>query len=379
MSTQNQNLPGVNEYRDSMNDLQFSEEAKARMAARLAEAATADASAADAPADVVPFKAPRKRRLPFVAAIILALVLATGGAAYATGGLAQLGDLIGQLFGAEEPQVEIVEHIGRPLGVSQSVNGVTISADAVIGDTHNVAVVFSVVRDDGEPFEHLEPMEGGLLPYTCSSTLNVGFGPFEGGSATGCEYFYDANPEDPAIQIVEIRSFEHDGAGDFSVIGRTLTADFTDIAYFGDEAEELEMVAPGSWHLEFPLNYEDTSVKLPAGTDFDLNGVEATIDSASISPIALHMEYTAQAEANWTSTDGGQMTDHDSQLSDTLLGVTASVTMTDGSVVELVPDMGGMIEADGKVSHCEINIIFDRIINLDEVASVTIGGTTIEL
>ena len=139
------------------------------------------------------------------------------------------------------------------------------------------------------------------------------------------------------------------------------------------------MVAPGSWHLEFPLNYEDTSVKLPAGTDFDLNGVEATIDSASISPIALHMEYTAQAEANWTSTDGGQMTDHDSQLSDTLLGVTASVTMKDGSVVELVPDMGGMIEADGKVSHCEINIIFDRIINLDEVASVTIGGTTIEL
>lgn len=374
MSTQNQNLPGVNEYRDSMNDLQFSEEAKARMAARLAEAATADA-----PADVVPFKAPRKRRLPFVAAIILALVLATGGAAYATGGLAQLGDLIGQLFGAEEPQVEIVEHIGRPLGVSQSVNGVTISADAVIGDTHTVAVVFSVAKDDGTPFEHLEQLEGGLLAYTCDSMLNVGFSPFEPGAATGCEYFYDADPDDPAIQIVEIWSFDSDSSGDFTIIGRTLTADFQDIAYFGGESDQLEIVVPGSWHLEFPLNYEDASVSLPAGTAFDLNGVDATIDNASISPISLHLEYTAQAEAHWTSGDGGQMSEHDSQLSDTLLGVTASLTMADGSTVELLTDMGGVIEADGAVSHCETNIIFDRIVDLDQVVSVTIGGTTIEL
>ena len=95
--------------------------------------------------------------------------------------------------------------------------------------------------------------------------------------------------------------------------------------------------------------------------------------------MALHVSYTTNQEVSWTSGESGQLSEHDSQLSDTLLTVPASLTLRDGSVIELSSNAGGSISADAEVAHCETSIFFDRILDLDEVASVTIGGTTIAL
>lgn len=382
-------MPRVDEYRTSVDQLHFSDEAKARMVERLAAAAVEDQQKN---AYVTPVH--RRRHLPLAAAVAaLAITLALGGVAYATGALVSLPQFIAHLFG-NEPQVEIVDKIGRPVGVAQSMSGVTVSADAIIGDKSNVAVVFSVAKDDGTPFEGIEPLDGGLLPVGFSESIDVDF-PLvtniaQGIGATGSSYFYDADPSDNAIQLVETRSY--DDLGNASLVGRTMTARFEDLKLYGEG--EPVVLAKGRWSLSFPLNYEDASIELPIGQAFELATfheddvantkdefapIQATIDKLSVSPIALHLSYMANQKAAWTSGESGQMSEHDSKLSDALLGVRVAVSLTDGTTVEAESYGGGAISADGDVAHCETNILFSQILDLSEVASITIGGTTIEL
>ena len=383
-------MPGMNEYRDSIDKLQFSEEAKARMTARLAEAAHSTPAAPKATVTQ------RKRKLPLAAAAAcVALALGLGGIAYATGGLVSMQQFVSHLFGRGEAQVEVVNKIGRPVGVTQSVNGVTVSADAIIGDKHNVSVIFSVAKDDGTAFEGIEALEDGLLPLGFSEELDVSI-PLvskiaQGLGATGSSYFYDEDPSDNAIQLVETRSYEG-GGSDFSLIGHTMTAHFSDLMLFGEG--EPTVIAKGDWKLSFPLNYEDASVSLPTGQSFELAGfteddaaeikepagpIDATIDELSVSPIALHVKYTANHKVTWTSGESGRQSTHDSRLTDVLLTLSGHITMRDGTVIEVANYGGGSISEDADVAHCESSIFFDRIIDLDKVASITIGGTTIEL
>lgn len=395
MSNTHDTMPRREEYRKSIDELRFSEKAKARMAASLAEAARAEQQAGPARAGRRPSPAPRRRRLPLAAAVAaLALVLGLGGVAYATGSLVSVQRFVSHLFGGQEPKVEIVDKIGRPIGVAQSSGGVTVSADAIIGDKTSLAVVFSVAKDDGTPFEGIEALEIGLLPLGFSEDLDVDFPLLtqiaQGMGSTGSSYFFDADPTDNAIQLVETRSYE--GSGELSLVGRTMTAHFRDLTLYG--SGESVVIAPGEWKLTFPIDYEDSSITLPAGQSFKLEGffeddatdthvqvgpVSATVDELSISPIALHVRYTAAQRVEWTSGESGRQSDHDAQLSDLLLSLPARITLADGSVIDLADYAGGSISADDDVAHCETSIFFDRILDLSEVESVTIGGTTIKL
>lgn len=382
-------MPGRDDYRTSIDALRFSDEAKARMAARLADAATRGR-----PAEASP-KAARRRHLPLAAAVAaVGITLTLGGVAYATGSLVSVERFVSRLFGAGEPTVEVVDKVGRPVGVAQSSNGVTVSADAIIGDKTNVAVIFSISKDDGSSFEGVEATDDDLLPLGLSDDVEVDF-PLvtqitQGYGATGSAYFYDADPADNAIQLVETRSY--DGLGDATLVGRTMTVHLADLKLYGKG--EPTMLAEGAWDLSFPLSYEDASVALPTGQAFRLaafveddeaetreqvDGIDATIDELSVSPIALHLRYTARQQVSWTSGESGRQSEHDSQLSDTLLTVPVTLTCTDGSAIELSSNGGGAISAGEEVAHCETSIFFDRILDLDEVAGITIGGTTIEL
>lgn len=381
-------IPGMDDYRTSIDELRFSEEAKARMATRLADAAIREQSTGSR---VV---LARRKRLPLAAAVAaLALFLALGGIAYASGAFVSVPQFVSHLFGGEA-KVEIVDKIGHPIGVAQSSNGVTVSADAIVGDKSSVAVVFSIAKDDGTPFENIEVLDNGLLPLGFTEDLDVDF-PLvtkvtQGMGATGSSYFYDADPTDNAIQLVETRTY--DGLGDATLVGRTMTARFEDLTLYGEG--EPVVIATGSWKLSFPLEYEDSSIELPCGQTFELAAfheddvagtknelapIQATVDELSISPIALHMRYTADQKVEWTSGESGRQSEHDSQLSDALLGVRVTVNLSDGTTVEAESYGSGAISADGDVAHCETGIFFNQILDLDDVASITIGGTTIGL
>lgn len=367
--------PILDDYRDSIDELRFSDEAKARMTARLAGAALKENDMRTITTLDTPSR--RRRRLPMAAAVAgLAIALCLGGVAYASGALVSVQDFVGNLFGAAEPQVEIVDQVGRPVGVAQSSNGVTISADAIIGDRTNVAVIFSISKDDGTPFEGLEQLDDGLIPLLAHDDIEVSLPLFSNGGATGGAYFYDADPSDNAIQLVETRSFDI-ADGDLSLIGRTMTATFSKITYFGEDGTPTT-VAEGDWRLSFPLAYEDASVSLPTGQAFDLDGTDATIDSLTISPIGMNVAYTASERVEWVDAPSGREPEENSRLSDHLLTLDVEVAMADGTVIT-IQDSSGAIMPDGDVAHMAKGIFFDRIIDLDEVVSVTINGATVTL
>ncbi|MFR5809960.1 MAG: DUF4179 domain-containing protein, partial [Flavonifractor plautii] len=146
-----------NRYRDSMDRLHFTQEQKQEMVDRLMEAGPVSS--------VRPLL--RFRRFAAVgAAAALALSLGVAGA---TGALGSAGDAFAGLFGGGPAETEIIDQIGYPIGASATSNGVTITADAIMGDTYSYAIVYSIRRDDGSPLVSDETLAAGaerdgLLP-----------------------------------------------------------------------------------------------------------------------------------------------------------------------------------------------------------------------
>lgn len=60
-----------------------------------------------------------------------------------------VSNLLAPLYG--NAQTELVDNVGRPVDASVTVNGYTLTADAVIGDRYNIAIVYTLTRDDGQP------------------------------------------------------------------------------------------------------------------------------------------------------------------------------------------------------------------------------------
>ena len=93
----------------------------------------------------------------------------------------------------------------------------------------------------------------------------------------------------------------------------------------------------------------------------------------------IHLRYTVQQIITWTCGESGRLSERDSKLADSLLGVEVTLNLADGTTSTVENSHGGRIDEDGEVVNCETSILFDRILDLDEVASITIGGTTIGL
>ena len=120
-------------YHDQMDSLSFTDTQKAAMTDRLLAAANAPA--------------PRRRPVRRAAvAIAVAAALALSVTAGATGVLKPVGEAFAGLFGVRTPaQTEVIDHIGYPIGASDTDNGVTVTADAILVDRYSYAVVYSVV------------------------------------------------------------------------------------------------------------------------------------------------------------------------------------------------------------------------------------------
>ena len=93
----------------------------------------------------------------------------------------------------------------------------------------------------------------------------------------------------------------------------------------------------------------------------------------------MHLTYTTDEHVEWVDAPSGQEPEENSRLTDHLLTLDVSLVMTDGTVVPVEDFGGGAIYPDGNVAHMEKGIFFDRILDLDEVAAITINGITVEL
>ena len=349
-----------NSYRDAMDALRFTPEQKADMVENLLSAPAAGKV-------VRPLRFRRFAAAGAAAALVLSL-----GVAGATGALDSAGEAFAGLFGGGAAETEIIDQIGYPIGASATSNGVTITADAILGDTYSYAIVYSIRRDDGEPLVSQEVLDAGaerngLLPLSFRS-WGASLGMYSG--SHGQAFFYDADPADSAIQFVEMMT------NDQPLKPGTATVKFQDLsAYTSGDYISHEMLAEGTWRLKFDFAFEDCSVSLPAGQDFTLNGMDATLDAVTLSPLSIQVDYTVHQELAWDEgRDDGQQSDHDrEQTYNYFESLPIVITYTDGTTLDLTNAGGGISPENGE-TVCQKGQIFDTIRPLDEVSSVTVGG-----
>ena len=355
-------------YNSALDELRFSEEAKSRMVDRLM-------AAAEQPEQPVAIH--RVRRFPRIAAVGVAAALVLSIGAGATGVFKSASDAFAGVFGPTA-DTEIIDQIGHPIGASDTAGGVTVTADAILFDGYNYLISYTLEKEDGSAFDCTKNPDTGLYDLgwkRSDSTIGRGVD-----GASGSSYFYDENPSDNAIQYVETMSYN-----DTVQTGGTVKITLGDLSALNSETGEMTTIAKGSWHLKFKLEADNSAVELPAGQTIEVNGLSASVDKVVISPIGYHVVYTVNGEAKFDTVyneDGEEIPYESGQepasASSTWESYSAKllVTKKDGTVLDFSDCGGSMDPHDGK-TVCTRQGTFDTILPLDEVASVTIGDTTI--
>ena len=343
-------------YRQSMDELHFTQEEKRELADRLMAGEVRR-----------PGRVRSLRRTVAVGAAAALLMTMGAGAAMV---LTPAGEVFASVFGGSPAQTEIVDQMGMPIGASDTDGGVTITADAIIGDTYSYAVVYSIARDDGQPLaEDLEPIDntGGLLPLTFEQS-DTYLGVM--GGAHGSGYFYDADPADNAVQYVEMMTL------DTPIEPGVATAKFQNLYLHGEDMERIPL-AEGKWKLRFQFQFPDSGVSLEAGQTFQLNGMEAALDAVTISPLSIQVDYTVREQFQMEDQENGKMSASNSaQVKKFLSSLPISVNFTDGTSRDFT-SLGGSVDPEEGKTVCQKGGVFGEILDLSAVESVTVGGVTL--
>ncbi len=342
------------DYKKEMSALRFTEIQKKALAEAAASAARGR-------------KAKRPVFRTALIAAVLAVVLAVGSSA--AGILPEPIDVFAPLFGGTVAQTEVIDKIGRPIGASDSDGGITITADAIMGDQYNAVIVYTLTRDDGERF----------LPQgaDAASLLMGGFGgaSWVRGGTHGGSWFVDEDPEDNRVQLVETAS------SDTAMTRGTASASFEDLQYWNAETEQAELLYPGTWKLRFEVDYEDCSVRLGGGETFSQDDLNFTVDEISVSPIAVRAAYSVDEAVVWSDAPSGRQDPEDGRQAQRYLeNVEILLTKTDGTVVDLSLS-GGTISPDAgqDVSRCVKGQVLEEIIPLEELRSISVGGVVYDI
>lgn len=370
----------LDSYTRSMDDLRFSDEAKARMAEGLRAVAAAKGAEKNAqpkaPAEVLTMseRCPRRRRTRrwarVAAGLALALVLGGGGTvAVAAGVLPNPADVLSDVFGGAPVQTELLNEVGRPIGASATSNGVTVTAEAVVGDRSNFTVVYDVEFDDPSVLEGIEPGENGTLRLVAKTTRYVDG--VKGGG--GGSWFFDADPGDGTIQYAETMGFTTwNGAG---IIGRTMRFSMSEIRTYDAEGGYTTL-ATGNWSLKFEMNYVDTTVDLPAGQETTWQGSDVTIDAVTVSSVGVTVDYTIERQIGDLG-PSGRLSDEAQAKQDAVLGLPVTVTFADGTTFDATNANTHAEEQNDGTSAVTKTVTYDRIIAADDIVSVIVGDVEI--
>lgn len=337
------------EYKSAMDSLRFTDEQKRQLAKNAASAAARQTRRVRRPIG----------RTILVAACIAAVLAISAGAA---GVLKTAAESFSGIFGGSAAQTEIIDRIGYPIGASDTDNGVTITADAIIGDEYNAAIVLTVRRDDGTRLFPEEVNEKNLLLGGAGGVeMNV-----KGGSH-GSLWFVDEDPDDDHIQIIQTIS------SDTPLAHGAATVEFSDIRAWDDEAGESVPLLEGHWKFRFDVDYEDSSVVLGGGETFEQDGLTFTIDEVRVSPVAVRVAYTVDSQVQWSDAPSGRISEQDREAQLRYFeNVEILLTKADGAVVSA--PTGGSIKPEGGVTACVKGGVLDEIIPLEELESISVGG-----
>ena len=275
-------------------------------------------------------------------AVCFALIISMALTAEATNGT--VSNLLAPLFGGA--QTEIVDKIGVPIGASTTVNGYTLTADAIIGDQYNVAIVYTLSRDDGEPI----PDD----TYFHEWKTNI-LGAASGGGSL-CPVRDDEDPN--VIHFVE--SWHRHAP----LIGRIVNVCFSDLAIYNKD-EDI-MLSEGTWELTFTLRYDDSSEKLPVKNLYatDEGDCYYKVENILLSPVGLHLDLILYDPVF------GQAP---------LMDFEVSLLLKDGTILTLEGGGGGGMREGDKTMEISYSSMFDIPVPREDIQAIIICDTTYEL
>lgn len=369
-----------NDYRHALEHISFTDNAKQHMANSIAQSvASSDAATAQSNFNGTRRK-PRIARHPVrtvarIAAVtaVLAIVIGGAGTAMATGVLPLPSDMLSDIFDGPASQTEIIDRIGRPVGASCSNNGVTVTADAIMGDKDMVTIAYTLTFDDPAALKKLsEPGENGTIAGSVDG--NVYVDGEHGGQ--GQSWLIDKNPNDSSIQYFAQFSVESPG-----LMGRTVRTHINSLVVprAGKELPEYKKILTGPWDLKFQLNYEDTSVTIPAPKSVNFNGTKATIQEATVSFVGVSVRYNIDRSIEHDN-NSGKMSQNMEESMDAVGNIPLIVTFKDGHVEDATSHSGYFAnKLDNGTTDVHKTWPFSQVCDTDKIASVQIGDTVIPM
>lgn len=369
-----------NDYRHALEHISFTDNAKQHMANSIAQSvASSDAATAQSNFNGTRRK-PRIARHPVrtvarIAAVtaVLAIVIGGAGTAMATGVLPLPSDMLSDIFDGPASQTEIIDRIGRPVGASCSNNGVTVTADAIMGDKDMVTIAYTLTFDDPAALKKLsEPGENGTIAGSVDG--NVYVDGEHGGQ--GQSWLIDKNPNDSSIQYFAQFSVESPG-----LMGRTVRTHINSLVVprAGKELPEYKKILTGPWDLKFQLNYEDTSVTIPAPKSVNFNGTKATIQEATVSCVGVSVRYNIDRSIEHDN-NSGKMSQNMEESMDAVGNIPLIVTFKDGHVEDATSHSGYFAnKLDNGTTDVHKTRPFSQVCDTDKIASVQIGDTVIPM
>ena len=271
-------------------------------------------------------------------AACFALIISMALTAEATNGT--VSNLLAPLFGGA--QTEIVDKIGVPIGASASVNGYTLTADAIIGDRYSVMIAYTLSRDDGQPIpENIDFEDRGMMASGYSTRIEI-------------------DEEDPSIA-----HFHERWRLDVPIIGRIVSPAFTNLII--DNGEDDTLLVEGVWELTFTFRYPDVTEKLPIKSFevTDDGGNRYKVKKMMLSPVGIHLDLVFYNPHH----EGGIFKDF-----------TMSLIMSDGTEMSLPNGGGGGGWAMGDTqANISYYANFDIPIPRDDIKAIVICDTTYEL
>ena len=369
-----------NDYRHALEHISFTDNAKQHMANSIAQSvASSDAATAQSNFNGTRRK-PRIARHPVItvariAAVtaVLAIVIGGAGTAMATGVLPLPSDMLSDIFDGPASQTEIIDRIGRPVGASCSNNGVTVTADAIMGDKDMVTIAYTLTFDDPAALKKLsEPGENGTIAGSVDG--NVYVDGEHGGQ--GQSWLIDKNPNDSSIQYFAQFSVESPG-----LMGRTVRTHINSLVVprAGKELPEYKKILTGPWDLKFQLNYEDTSVTIPAPKSVNFNGTKATIQDATVSCDGVSVRYNIDRSIEHDN-NSGKMSQNMEESMDAVGNIPLIVTFKDGHVEDATSHSGYFAnKLDNGTTDVHKTWPFSQVCDTDKIASVQIGDTVIPM
>lgn len=353
----------LNEYLQDMDSLHYTQEQKNQLASAAIHAAELEEQQHNRMHRPV-------RRMVLVIAAALAILI---GTASATGTLKNLAEIFSPVLGSSEDQIEIMGAMGQPIGVSDTDNGITITADGVIGDKYNACIVYTISWDEENTIPLPDNWQQNADTYMMFEFDDINLRDTQG-SSFGTAWFTDNDPTDNAIQYCRTIS------GDAELLLGKVTATFENLQYRSTDISEPDTIFEGDWELEFNVNYTNSAVSLDKEQTFSYDGLEGaivTVKNVTVSPLGIHAEFELPSDIWENSYKKSYSVD------DKLNEIPVTLTKTDGTVLELTDKCGfGLFiwRSDGLTERIMgKGGTFDEIIPLDDMATLTIGDITYDI